>query len=150
MRVTDEMARVVLARYTELMIEHPGPDWPPEDISGHRVQMMRQALDALSHAVGQEVDKRVDWIAENHHDYWVVRVLCAETPRFYSIRKSDGQMLELPHKDSPFVPFPAVARSEGAVQQFVSCTCHDQRQKELCLNKHRCVRAYALASSGMD
>lgn len=109
MRVTDEMVEVALAAYVrargtyEREVPADGDD-------------IRAALEAaLSHAAGQEGEKKVDWIAENHHDYWVVRVLCAETPRFYSIRKSDGQMLELPHKDSPFVPFPAQPTASAEV-----------------------------------
>jgi hypothetical protein len=38
---------------------------------------------------------------------------------------------------------------QGA-ESFVSCTCHEERQKALCLNKHRCVRAYPLASQGQE
>lgn len=42
---------------------------------------------------------------------------------------------------------PAQPPASAEVGSFVSCTCQEPRQKELCLNKHRCVRAYPLAAS---
>lgn len=62
----------------------------------------------MTHPAAENVmnERKVDWVAQDYGDYWVIEVRCADKPRHYTIRKSDGQMLELPHPDSPFIVNP--------------------------------------------
>jgi hypothetical protein len=77
----------------------------------------RAALDAAIAALraqpSEPQGREVEWVAQNFGDYWIVEVRC-DKPRYYSIRKSDGQLLELPHRDSPFIPHPFTAPAGNA------------------------------------
>jgi hypothetical protein len=109
-----------------------------------------EPITALSNQGEGAGDKAVDFVAESHPDYWVFQVYCADDPRYYSLRKSDGQLLELPNKDSPFIPNP-FARKPSAVAWDEGSPCMEPRPVGMVYPPKPAPRAYGyLDGSGVE